>query len=106
LTNYLPLFNSSTDVTTATAKESYGNLFVGGYSGNLGSEDFTTLKYRVNNYALTVTSFNGLIDSLSVNPSALTYQWYKDNALLQGETAQGINLHLYGNGDYFCQIFQ
>ena len=69
-------------------------------------EDFTTIKYATNNYVVTIGNFIG--DSLFVTPAASSYQWFKDNTLLVGETQHGINLDtaIYGNGNYHCQITQ
>lgn len=104
--NYPLLYNTSNDVAVTGTKDSYGNLFVGGYSGSVGSEDFLTLKYRINNYAVSVIQVTS--DSIAVTPAASSYQWYKGDTLLANETNQGIRLNSinYGNGNYSCKVIQ
>jgi hypothetical protein len=85
-------------------KDQFGNLAISGFSGNGGSEDFTTLKYQTNYFSVNLMNFNG--DSLCVNSSSASYQWYKDNVLLANETLRGINILPYGNGNYYCEVTQ
>jgi len=92
------------DVPAGMQTDQYGNVFLTGFSGGFGAEDFTTVKYCVNAFPVTISAVSS--DSLYCTTTATSYQWYQNGVLLSGETAQGINLLASGVGNYFCVTWQ
>lgn len=105
MTGYPLTFTNPISTCTDFICDIYGNIYTTGYTGTLGSEDANTYKYKANRYLVSVVSVNG--DSLYVTPAGSSYQWYKNNTLLPGETNKGIQLNpTYGNGQYYCLVEQ
>jgi hypothetical protein len=94
----------TSDIVIEATKDVYNNIYIGGYSGSFGMENFTSIKYKTNSYNIATLGING--DSLFVIQSGTSYQWYKGDTLLIGETSQGIiiNTPSYGNGNYHCLV--
>jgi hypothetical protein len=91
------------DVPAGIKIDANNNILLSGYSGDLNTENYTTIKY-CNNAFTPVITWTGL--NTFTATAGTEYQWYFNDAPVSGANQQSFNISATGNGDYFCMVSQ
>jgi hypothetical protein len=83
--------------------DAYNNVILAGYSGQLNAEDYTTIKYISNTFTPVIT---WAAPNTYTATAGTDYQWYHNNAPVNGANQQSLNISATGSGDYYCMVSQ